>query len=348
MGLPDRNTVIFVVGVFMSLLTGSACSAGSSASSLPPRVVIDSIVCDAERALLLGSQRGDFLPGDPKLFSQEAVAFGVRADDVSPHRYSIGAGFVASSSRTQEGVIYAVRVEWFPDKPERGHLMRTTDFGENWEEVGSAPQDIIGAAFASVQFGYAWSSRLIYRTEDGGKTWSSVNAPGSLGRGSPRPAISGSGDLWLAIGHGPAWTAENNLVARVTPALRVERVLSSIALRIGELALADRTPWVLAEVPNGGSAQVRRLSAQNGSHQLATVGEFPPSLPEYLAVRGPDVVVALTDMREEAPGDFLMVSEDAGASWQRASLPESQVSAYCAVTARRMWMVGSSGRVYAP
>jgi hypothetical protein len=311
-------------------------------------VVIDSIVCDADRALLLGAQRGDFLPEDPKLFAQEAVAFSVRAMDVSPRRSSIGPGFVASSSRTREGVIYVVRVEWFPDKPERGHLMRTTDFGESWEEIGSAPEDIIGAAFESVQSGYSWSSRLIYHTVDGGRTWSSVDAPGLLVRGRPRPAISPTGDLWLAIGHGPGWSAEHNLVARVTPDLHVEPVLSSLALRIGELTLADGTPWVLAEVPDGGHAQVLRLSAQNGSHQLTTAGEFPPSLPEYLGVRGSDVVAALTDMSDEAPRDFLMVSEDAGASWRRASLPESRVGAYCAVGADEIWMVGSSGRIYAP
>lgn len=332
----------------VSLVCGTACSASSSASSLPPRVVVDSIVCDADRALLLGAQRGDSLPGDPKLFTQEAVAFRVHADDLSARRSAIGPGFVTSSSRTREGVVYVVRVEWFPDKPERGHLMRTTDFGESWAEVGSAPEDIIGAVFESVQSGYAWSSQLIYHTEDGGKTWSSVDAPRPLTRGRPRPAVSPSGDLWLAIGHGPGWSAEYNLVARVTPDLHVERVLSSLALRIGELALADGTPWVLAEVPDGGHAQVLRLSAQNGSHQLTTVGEFPPSLPEYLGVRGPDVVAALTDMSDDAPRDFLMVSEDAGASWRRASLPESRVSAYCAVEADEIWMVGSSGRIYAP
>ena len=332
----------------MSMLIGGACDSASSAALLPTRVSIDFILCDADRALLLGNQQGDFLPGDPKLFTQEAVAFWVRANDVSPHRAAIGPGFVTSSSRTREGVIYVVRMEWFPDEPERGHLMRSTDFGESWEEVGSAPEDIIGVAFESVQSGYAWSSRLIYRTEDGGKTWSSIDAPRPLMRGRPRPAISPSGDLWLAIGHGPGWSAEHNLVARVTPDLHVERILSSLALRIGELALADGTPWVLAEVPDGGNVQVRRLSAQNGSHQLATVGEFPPSLPEYLGVRGSDVVAALTDMSDEAPRDFLMVSEDAGASWRRASLPESRVSAYCAVNADEIWMVGSSGRIYAP
>jgi hypothetical protein len=336
------------MGAAMSLLIGGACDSASSDALLPTRVSIDFILCDADRALLLGNQQGDFLPGDPKLFTQEAVAFRVRADDVSPHRSSIGPGFVTSSSRTRDGVVYAVRVEWFPDKPERGHLMRTTDFGKSWEEVESAPKDIIGAAFESVQSGYAWSNRLIHHTEDGGETWSSVDAPRPLMRGRPRPAISPSGDLWLAIGHGPGWSAEHNLVARVTPDLHVERILSSLALRIGELALADETPWVLAEVPDGGDAQVRRLSAQNGSRQLIAVGEFPPSLPEYLAVRGPSVVAALTDMSDEAPHDFLMVSEDAGASWRRASLPESRVNAYCAVSADEIWMVGSSGRIYAP
>lgn len=348
MGRPDRSTLALFVGAAMSILIAGACDSANSAGLLPPRVSIDFILCDVDRALLLGNQQGDFLPGDPKLFTQEAVAFSVRADDLSPRRLSIGSGFATSSSRTREGVIYVVRVEWSPDKPERGHLVRTTDFGESWEEIGSAPQDIIGAAFESVQSGYAWSNRLIYHTEDGGKTWSSVDAPGPLMRGRPRPAISPSGDLWLAIGHGPGWSAEHNLVARVTPDLHVDRVLSSIALQIGELTLADGTPWVLAEEPNGGGAQVRRLSAQNGSHQLAKVSEFPPSLPEYLAVRGTGVVAALTDMSEEAPRDFLMVSEDSGASWQHASLPESRISAYCAVNARRIWMVGSSGRVYAP
>lgn len=344
----NRNTIRVLAVVLMSLVSGMACNSSSSASSLPPRVVIDSIVCDADRALLLGAQQGDFLPGDRRLFAQEAVAFRVRADDVSPHRSPIGPGFVTNSSRTREGVIYVVRVEWLPDKPERGHLMRTTDFGEGWEEIGSAPEDIIGAAFESVQSGFAWSNRLIYHTEDSGKTWSSVDAPMPLTRGRPRPALSPSGDLWLAIGHGPGWSAEHNLVARVTPDLHVERVLSSLALRIGELALADGTPWVLAEVPDGGDTHVLRLSAQNGSHQLTTVGEFPPSLPEYLGVRGSDAVAALTDMSDEVPRDFLMVSEDAGGSWRRAPLPESRVSAYCAVSADVIWMVGSSGRIYAP
>lgn len=348
MDLVNRNPAILFVGVFMVLLNGSACSFTRSTSTLPPRVVVDSIVCDADRALLLGAQRGDFLPGDPKLFDQEAVAFRVRVDDVTPRRSAIGPGFVTSSSRTREGVIYVVRVEWFPDKPERGHLMRSTDFGESWEEIGSAPEDIIGAAFESAQSGFAWSSELIYRTEDGGETWSSVDTPGPLMRGKPRPAISPSGDLWLAIGHGPGWSAEHNLVARVTPDLHVERVLSSLALRIGELALADGTPWVLAEVPDGGDVQVGRLSARSRTHQLTTVGEFPPSLPEYLGVRGSSVVAALTDMTDEVPRDLLMVSEDAGASWRRASLPESRVSAYCAVSAGEVWMVGASGRIYAP
>jgi hypothetical protein len=260
----------------------------------------------------------------------------------------MGPGFVASASRTQEGVIYAVRMEWSSDKPERGHLMKTAGFGERWEEVESAPDDIIGAAFETMQSGYAWSTRLVYRTDDGGKTWSAITVPGFLGRGSPRPALSWIGDLWIAIGHGPAWTAEHNLIVRVTPDLDVERVLSSVALRIGELTLADGTPWVLAEDPNGGRSQVRRLSTQKGSHQLAAVSEFAPSLPEYLAVRGHDIVAALTDMSEEAPRDFLMVSSDRGISWRSAPLPESRIEAYCAVNAREVWMVGSSGRIYPP
>lgn len=320
---------------------------GRSVGELPPRFLPTAIVCEQQSALIFGGARGEHLPGDPKLFDREAVAFKVFRDGSEMKRLAIGSGLALDASQPSHGALYVVRTEWAPDAPEKGYLVRSRDGGESWQAVDAAPHDIIGVEFESEQRGYVWSSRVVYRTEDGGASWSSVDAPGLLPRGAPRPVVDSSGALWVAVGHGPGWDPGNNAIARVLPDLRVQAELVNASFRVWEIDVSkDATAWLLVEGPDTKRLRLMRLSPGQGTPSL--VAELPEGLPKYLRVLGSEIVVLLSETGSDDPRRFLMVSRDLGASWKKVQPPEERVREACALGADKIWLVGTSGAVYPP
>ncbi len=323
------------------------CGSGRSVGELPPRFLPTAMLCHQQSALIFGGERGEYLPGDPKLFDREAVAFKISSAGGEMKRLAIGSGLALDASQPDHSVIYVVRTEWAPDAPERGYLVRSRDGGESWEALDSAPHDIIGVEFESEQVGYVWSSHVVYRTEDGGLSWSRVDGPGLLPRGAPRPVVDSTGALWVAAGHGPGWDARNNSIARVLPDLGVQTELLNSSFRVWDIDVSeDGVAWLLVEEDDTKHLRLMRLAPDQGDPSL--VAELPDGLPRYFSVLGSEIVVLLSETGNENPRRFLMVSEDLGASWKTVRPSENRVRTACALGVDKIWLVGSSGAVYAP
>lgn len=327
-------------------VTGSGSE--KTSGELPPRFLSTAMLCEAQTAIIFGGERGDHLPGDPKLFDQEAVGFRVHADGSAMQRLAIGPGLALDASQPTPSVLYVVQTEWTPDAPERGHLRRSRDGGASWTDVDAAPNDIIGVAFASEQAGYIWSSRSVYHTKDEGASWARVDAPGLLPRASPRPVVGVDGALWVAAGHGPGWDPRNNAIARVLPDLRVQTELSNAGFPVLEIDVSkDGTLWLLVEDVDSKRLRLIRL-APGQSSAPSSVAEFPAGVPRYLRVLGSEIVILLSQSGSDDPRRLLMVSRNLGVSWTEVHLPEKRIDAACALDADKIWLVGSSGAVYPP
>lgn len=328
----------------------AAASYGTIAAlSLPPKAHVKYIVCDADRAVLLGSERGPYLPGDPRLFTKEAVAFAAQKNAAPLRRSALGPGFIASTSRASGDTIYVVRLELGPGgEIEHGHLIKSRDLGRTWVGIPSVPSDITGAVFDTEESGYAWSTRRIHRTDDGGKSWSSITAPGPMTGGSPLPVLSRDGKLWIAVGHGAGWTAEDNMILIVNSDLEIEGASLPLPHRIRNLAADADALWALADEPDGDQALLLRASHPGQTVSFETVSSFPHAISRYLWVRGDDIVTSLGEIDGEVPRDLLNVSAGSGAAWDTTRLPEPRIDAFCVVNVGEVWMVGSSGELYEP
>jgi hypothetical protein len=336
------HTASLIAGIVMGVLGTS----DRAVAELPPRFLPSAMVCTGDSALILGGERGEYLPGERALFEEEAVAFNVHRDNPDPQRIPVGTGFVLDASQPEAGVIYAVRIEWSPDRAEQSQLVRSRDQGQSWEDVDAAPSDIIGVEFVSRDAGWVWSSRRAYHTRDAGASWSGVDAPGLLPRGSPRPVVDRTGALWIAVGHGTAWKPEENAIARILPNLQVEPLLQSTEFRVWEMDVSDAGDiWFLAE--EAGRVSLRRLRPEQDGSDCALVAELPGGLPDYLRIVGSEIVAVLSKTGADDER-FLMISKDLGATWKQVRPPEPRVRRYCALTADKIWMVGSSGAVYPP
>jgi len=346
----DRGLGV-VLGVVTMGILGSFWGSPRSIATLPPGVSPNAIVGSDDRVLILGDQFGEYIPGTPPAAGGEAVAFEIQKADGSLQLTALGPGFVIDASEPAGGVIYAVRIVWSPDRPEVSYLMRSGDGGKSWEAIPSAPADIIGIEFASKSSGWAWSSGALYHTSDGGVSWSRIEAPGLLPRGvgRPHPAIDHEGALWIAANHGPGWKPQGNVIARVLPAPRVETVLRDADFRVSQLDVSDQGDlWLAVDDGHGEHVRLMRLPSGEDASALSKVADLPSGLPIYLRVLGSGIVVALSEIKLDDPQVFLMVSRDAGASWKRQRPPESRVRAFDALSADKIWMVGSSGAIYAP
>ena len=335
------GTLVFVLA--------SGLGSGGGSVQLPPRFVARAMVCGSSAAVIVGGEHGDFLPGDSRLFNREAIAFLVSTGDRSPRRVALGSGVLVDASSPDGQTIYAVRRYWFPDKPEQGHLIRSTDFGRTWNPVETPSTNIIGVAFESSRSGYAWSSDEILRTIDGGASWSSVRPPWLISPGRPKPVVDRSGCLWATSGHGPAWDRAHNAIARVSPDLRITNELVAEDFRVWELDVSEAgEAWMLTGETQEASLQLLRLAPGKGRAGLELVAELPSGLPKYLRVFGNEIVIALSEIGVSTPERFLLLSRDSGKSWTRSLPLDSSVGTFCALSGDQLWMVASSGGVYPP
>jgi hypothetical protein len=340
---------LIMLGVTMGIL-GTWWGSARSIAELPIRVSPNAIIGSSDRVFILGDQFGEYIPGTPPAAGGEAVAFEIQKADGSLQRTALGPGFVIDASDA-DGVIYAVRIVWSPDRPEVGHVHRSEDGGKTWSEISGAPTDIIGVEFASKNSGWVWSSRALYHTDDAGASWSRIEAPGLLPRGRDyaHPAIDHEGTLWMATDHGPGWKRQGNAIARALPGPRVETLLRDADFRVTQLDVSSEGDlWLVVDDGNDEHVRLMRLPSGEDASALSKVADLPAGLPIYLRVLGREIVVALSETEGDDPKVFLMVSRDGGASWKRQRPPESRVRAFDALSADKIWMVGSSGAVYAP
>lgn len=342
-------------GVVLGLVTmgflGSFWGSPRSIATLPTRVSPNAIVGSEDRVLILGDQFGEYIPGTPPAAGGEAVAFEIQKADGTLQRTALGPGFVIDASEAADGVIYAVRIVWSPDRPEVSYLMRSGDGGKSWETIPTAPADIIGIEFASERSGWTWSSRALYHTDDAGASWSKIEAPGLLPRGRDyaHPAIDHEGALWIAADHGPGWKRQGNAIARAVPGSRVEMVLRDAAFRVSQLDVSDQGDlWLAVDDGHGEHVRLMRLPSGEDASALSKVADLSAGLPLYLRVFGSGIVVALSEIKLDDPQVFLTVSRNGGASWKRERPPEPRVRAFDALRVDKIWMVGSSGAIYAP
>jgi len=93
-----------------------------------------------------------------------------------------------------------------------GHLLRTTDGGQTWQQPAGAPANPESACFTSASNGYLGTPGVVWHTGDGGQTWTksfteppAVRAePGAIGD-TPNVQCAGQNAAWvLFVGQGAA------------------------------------------------------------------------------------------------------------------------------------------------
>ena len=194
-------------------------------------------------------------------------------------------------------------------------VYRTTDGGENWQNVGLKDSRAIGriivhpknpeTAYVAVS-GHLWADggeRGLFKTTDGGKTWKLV-----LQAAAPHNARTGCGD----VAFDPA---------------NPETVYAALYAR-------QRTPWSFSSGPDatGGEDVGGIFKSTNGGTTWKKLGGGLPGqtgrIGLAVSVANPKVVMAvvqsyeggsgqLTDLRSKSGGVFR--SEDGGEKWTRMS-----------------------------
>lgn len=195
-----------------------------------------------------------------------------------------------------------MRLEWSPDRPDVGYLMRSGDGGETWETIPTAPSDIIGE-LASKSAGWVWSSRTLHQTSDAGVSWSRIDAPGILPRGvgHPRPAIDHEGALWIATGHGSGWKHDGNVIARVLPGPRIETVLGDADFRVWALGVSDQGDlWLVVDDGEPENVGLMRLPSGQDASALSRVANLPSGSDLPASVRYRDRCSALGNRKRQS------------------------------------------------
>jgi hypothetical protein len=290
--------------------------------------------------LLLGTRRGEFLPGDAELFDLEAMTFRLSRDASETEDTALGHGFLVTASNPASEIVYTVRLERSATGAGNGQLLRSADFGRTWQSVAGAPRGIIGAAFSSERSGYVWSSQRIFHTDDAGQTWSGVATPWRVARSRPRPIVDRAGSLWIArdgasVSDGPA-------VVRISAGLAAEPIRLTPLVQIKDWAFdPEGRLWLLAQSDR--ALGIRATQSEKGVLTLTEDFPLPSGESDFLWAGRSRVVAAIT--RPGFDGDVLKVLKRRGL-WSTVELPEPRIRMYCADD-QRIWLVGASGRVYA-
>jgi hypothetical protein len=157
-----------------------------------------------------------------------------------------------------------------------GQLLRSTNAGQTWA-LSTTPEPLNNLTFRDAQHGLAWgasASQPLYRTADGGATWSVVNSAGPRRRFS-MTAVPGSAGTFISVGSGNTRPSPND-----TPGTAISYDDGQTWQDLGGTAwlntvAADATgrAWASAY----GSASLLRLA----SSVLATATSQAPALAVY-------------------------------------------------------------------
>jgi len=147
--------------------------------------------------------------------------------------------------------------------PAGATLMATTDGGRSWQPVPGAPSGVQSACTSGGVVGFASTEGRIWRTSNGGRSWSVVANPAGLSTGSADPAVI---ELSCA-GAAGAWAVVNS-----------------------RLGAAGTVPWAIYASPTGTSwtlvAQAMLGPATAGRAPGSTAGQLSPITATLAAATG--------------------------------------------------------------
>jgi hypothetical protein len=229
---------------------------------LPNDVTPTDALCSELGALVFADRSS---PYDPKEGVEAALstrAVVLRFDVVGNlnEEVELGQGFVASASRGGR-TTFAIQVEDPAREDERVVLWRSGDFGHSWGPQNS-PERVVDAIFAPDGSGFLCSRNSVFRTSDGGRTWSEpVAIPGTLMRPGygPRPTLDATGSLWIVPYEGYNAPISSRRVLRIDQGLAVHKVWDAsrqlgwvVAVKDSVLAITqdDATGAVIAQPPS--------------------------------------------------------------------------------------------------
>lgn len=320
-----------------SLRSRPGAGGTQAAPSLPPGFLSTSLECDAAAALVLGGLRRSSRPW----VSGEAVAFRVVAGSAELERISLGEGSVVDSSRPEPGsAAAAVVASWTEGRLRTGRLMRSEDAAAPWREIAGSPAGLIGVELLSEKVGYVWSEPEVYKTTDGGISWTGVEWPRPLSRPFPRPAVDESGALWALVGGS---SGRGDVFVRFSGAGPVERIAAPDDRTIEALAFVGDVPIVVARREGSNLVELQLLERDSDPRALVS---FDADRAEHLQVEGQRLLVGFWQLQGAERVDRAIKSEDAGATWSEVRLPETRVRQYCMTRSGSIWLVGSSNQVY--
>ncbi len=223
----------------------------------------------------------------------------------------------------------------FAHGPASATLVATTDGGRTWQAVQGAPSGIQSACTSDGTIGFASTEGRIWRTADGGASWSVVANPAGLSTGGNDPAVielscAGATGAWAVVNSreaaagtepwaiyassdGTSWTP---VAQAMLGPVAASRAPGSSAGQLSPITptLAAATGFTAAEGRDG-TASVGVYRA-NGGVAAAPVAVTGLGVPEALAFVSPEQGWAIGNTTLfGSPHLVLMATTDGGATW---------------------------------
>ncbi|HEX9048918.1 MAG TPA: hypothetical protein VF841_00120 [Anaeromyxobacter sp.] len=248
---------------------------------------------------------------------------------------AMGQALIAAFSAARDGTLWIVLLDVSTG---RTRTRASMDRGRSWLEK-AAPADIIGIAFETRDEGYAWSTTQVYRTVDGGNTWTSRSLlPFRRERGgsSGTARLGARGELWMPLDRplsDPGALPASTLVV-VNPDLSVVNVATWPEDRILAIALDDAAA-LAALSPRAGGFRVERVALESGASGRSTVvlAQRDAAM-KGLQSRGSLFLLhegfwePQASMLSNLPAT-IEVSPDAGKTWRSRDVTDAAVSSAC-------------------
>jgi photosystem II stability/assembly factor-like uncharacterized protein len=213
-------------------------------------------------------------------------------------------------------------------------LIRSSDDGTSWTPLANTPAGTFGAEFRDARFGFAWGSKRVAATADGGQTWKSSSARGVVEEGSPWPVVDAAENLWVAK---MPMTGPHGILVRIGPDPATRSEMPSKDSIVG-MATSGSDLWLALRDGGYGTAVVAKL-AEDG-RKFDRVAELNADLPIDFAVRGRDMAVLLAHVEGMTSTRYVAFSEDGGESWTRMLPGRDSAQRICIGARNELWVAG--------